>query len=1522
MSKAGIQSNRGDGYQTLVAFEWAITVLSDPTYEWLEVDAATLQIDDIVVGKTDGTKICCQCKKNQTSHQSWSTADLADELQKASQLLSGDSTASVRFYSRSPFGEIAALREYCTTYPDEASYKANLGKANKAIDSKLESLLMRCTPKISTYDFLRRVTFETSSELDRMRTLLHERLRHLASNSDAAFDVLWTRLDLLGMRADIHHGKNAALQHRLTKADLQSILYASGSVLALPINLKEVRSSFESTSSIGRSWCRDIVGEKIPTPLVFEILNAIDKKPSSILITGQPGSGKTCVMLALQDTLEQKIPCRSDRFPIFIQSREFADLTTAQDRQAQGLPQDWVERVARMAEIVHVVVVIDSLDVLSIAREHKVLDYFLAQMDRLLMLSNVTLITACREFDRLYDRRIAQRKWSHEFKCQPLNWTKDVVPLLAKQGIEISDIDEITRQLIKNPRELSLYVELARRAGSFSVVTSQALAQKYLNTIVQADIALGDVAMQAIEDIATEMLRLRSVSVPSQRLTTSDTVRRLLLSQNVLQQTQDGKLIFGHQTLLDVLVISDALRLGKTLNAFISELPPVPFVRPSIRSFMAQLATGDRKSFRSELRTAIYSQHPFHIRRLVAECFSEQIPQDNDWPLLRELRSQHFDIFQVIYTHATRLEWHHFWMKHMIPILKFQRDSDGMKMHFHRISKWQDDDPAGVIAFWDETLDIDWIDTTNLNRQLAFSLKHINKAHIQLVAPLLKRLLKMPWEKHSYLGHVLADCVDAGVLDDSTLWMYITSEVSNEDVRGYQFGKNLHCEPHEFGEANERFLTQRMKASSTLLNIAVDAVEQWSKSSPYGKNRAYWSGFLRETSYKDAHSQQDLRHIDRERILFDAIEAAIIQHAIDDSDWWHCNRERLCQNSEGSLRYFSILACTAASTTNPDQIARLLCDADLLESDLSFELGTLIEIAFIDLDPVIQDAIQSKILNIYKTEANDKNHINWKIHQQAQLALSIPCYLRLPAIQSILETAEHSTWPITRQPSINSSGGMVSAPFSFEIFLRCSDSAVLNLLTHYDGYQNNSFDDFLIGGEREVGTQLQEAASRHPSRFIALLTNSWNNIPEKFRDDLINGASTYLSIRHGNLRSNENWKAIEEANTEVLAQSVLNVLESHPNHWHHNREAAKALQACSHVSSDTQTAARFAHLANGFIDFLELDPISGDSVDLLTLGINMAKGNAADALINLITGFSEKSIPWPELLESQLSNFASDNHPAVRAVILRRLPYLQSLAPNLGWTLFEIAMQKTSIGLWAMAEPCLYYAYHQHFERVDPWLEELQINGSGKDLETWGRISALAALSSKVDFNVLLEKLKAIGTSEAWRGAASVWSHSDNYQRHNMQCREGLGAGMAPENLHAAVVAKKFRRLFQDTKEIAIIPKPLLNRCFQCLEEETNPDRGEIYGFEAWLNITSQNDPCEALDISEIFLKFLQRTDSKIYDHEDNLTQLLTHLFSHAEEIEQLDGGAMIQRVVAIQDKLLALGVNGISDWLKAAERQ
>ncbi|MEK6750169.1 MAG: hypothetical protein AABY83_13375 [Pseudomonadota bacterium] len=109
MSIAGIRSNRGDGYQTLVAFHWALLVLSDPEYQWIEVDSVSYLVDDVVVRKTDGTLICCQCKKNQVDFKSWTIAYLADELDKASRLLANSQNTEVRFYSRSPFGALAKL---------------------------------------------------------------------------------------------------------------------------------------------------------------------------------------------------------------------------------------------------------------------------------------------------------------------------------------------------------------------------------------------------------------------------------------------------------------------------------------------------------------------------------------------------------------------------------------------------------------------------------------------------------------------------------------------------------------------------------------------------------------------------------------------------------------------------------------------------------------------------------------------------------------------------------------------------------------------------------------------------------------------------------------------------------------------------------------------------------------------------------------------------------------------------------------------------------------------------------------------------------------------------------------------------------------------------------------------------------------------------------------------------------------------------------------------------------------------
>lgn len=1520
MSIAGIRSSRGDGYQTLVAFDWALKVLSDRDYQWLEIDSINSSVDDVVIGKVGGARIACQCKKNQPHFKAWTIADLADELDKAAHLLASDQNVKVRFYSRNNFGALAKLKEHSSTQHDENSYRQNLGKELQAVDKDLSAQLAKVTPNLSTFTFLCRTHFVATDDMDRMNEDLHQRLRQLVSNPEAAFNALWVKLDKLGGRMD-DDSLSVAMQHRLTKGDLQTIIQQAGAMLAPPMDSAEIRHSFASTSAIGRSWRRDIAGQRISASIVDELLAAIDAQNRSILLTGLPGSGKTCAMLALQEALEERAKTRSDIVPLFIQSREFADLATSEGRQSQGLAAQWVENVARLAEDSRVIVVIDSLDVLSIARDHRVLQYFLAQIERLLSIPNVTVVTACRDFDRHYDHLIAARQWDSEVTCQPLDWDSEIVPLLDTLGIATAAIDAVTRELIRNPRELALFVELAQRDGSFNVVTSQALAQRYLDTIVRANNELGNTAIVALETIAAEMLQSRSLVIPHQRFTASQDIQRKLCSLNVLQETQDGKLTFGHQTLLDVLVISGAMRNGVTLDEFIHSLPPVPFVRPSIRSFVAQLALGERREFRKQLRTVLAGSTPFHIKRLVAGSFAGQLPEDEDWLLIRDLREKHRAVFQIIYTAAGEIEWHRFWLKYLVPHLKIMRDAEGMVAHAWHIAQWSNKDCAGVIAFWMEVLSLEWLDGNGIAYRLGIYLSAITPENLILVAPLLERLLAMPLPERSALGRVIANCVAAGVVDDALLWRYITVDgISDEDMLQFSFGNKLRCMAHEFGNQNDHFLRQRMMQSSALLDLALGSIEHWSnaRAPRYGiPCTDYRDGFLKETSYSDTHSQKITGHKSSMNILLEAVEAAVLQHAKTHSDWWQKNRERLCFHPEGALRYFAILACTASPEANIDLTGRMLSDKTMLASELSFESGELIASAFRLLAAPAQDAVMASILSMRTATSG-----LWVMKAQAELIIAIPCHLRSAEVQTVVDACEKKAGIVVRQPRIHVQSGIVGAPFSFEVFLDISDSWVLRLLAHYAGHSHRDGEDFLIGGEREVGGQLQEAASRQPSRFLNILSVRWTEIPNGFRDHIINGAANYLAYRYGNLHSHGTWQAVEEPDASRLASQILNELERHPTEWRHRRSTANALEACANVIQSSQEAERLILIAADFASLDEADPIEGDSINLIDIGINMAKGDVADALMILTENFLEQGNEFPELLVPTLRRFASDKHPAVRALMLRRLPRLQSKCFDLGWELFHLAMQDTS-GLWQIAEPCLYSSYHHHFEVVRPLLARLRDEGSGKDLETWGRISALAAVTPHVNFGEFSDDLNALNSTEAWCGAANVWTNAENIRQHREQCLEGINSGLHSGGPHALEVARQTAHIFDGNTDVIFVPTELISRCFSVFESYSRwgDEQHHLYGFHQWLNAMAQQDPDQALTAAEIYLACFSDGTSYLHNDDDSLTQLITRLFAEAEEREESDEGVMLQRVVGVQDRLLSLGVNGVEEWLKAAER-
>jgi len=198
----------------------------------------------------------------------------------------------------------------------------------------------------------------------------------------------------------------------------------------------------------------------------------------------------------------------------------------------------------------------------------------------------------------------------------------------------------------------------------------------------------------------------------------------------------------------------------------------------------------------------------------------------------------------------------------------------------------------------------------------------------------------------------------------------------------------------------------------------------------------------------------------------------------------------------------------------------------------------------------------------------------------------------------------------------------------------------------------------------------------------------------------------------------------------------------------------------------------------------------------------------------------------------------------------------------------------------------------------------------------------LSALHGHVDFANLLDDLNTFNIIEAWQGAASVWTDLSNIKQHREQCLQGIEAGLKAGSPHAVSVAQNIEDIFRESTPPISIPLSLLQLYFNVYENDNEDRYHHIFGFDEWLNAISQRDPDFALIATEIHLDYIKRTNKRDhYDYKNQLVQLLTRLFAEAEEREESDRGAMLNRVVSLQDLMLSLGVSSINDWLKVAER-
>lgn len=294
-------------------------------------------MDDVVVVYENGHRRYIQVKKNQPRHRAWTLSDLKDELPKIRDQLEADADALVKLYSRTPFGDLQSLAEASREYLDLSAFLSQAGQSQQQTLTKLAGEWGR--PEEGSLCLLRRLRFGSHHSFEEWDRLNQQDLARMVPHAEAALPILESFLNA-------HQSKLQASTLAIRRDDVMAHLGSFGLVFASKRSEAEILEKFRLTSCIGRDWKRTVGGHRIRRPELDELIRIIESGANTALVTDQPGSGKTCLLLDLADHIEQN----TQHGLLFIKGDRFVQLGSRGDLKAAGLPEDVVGLCGRLSE--------------------------------------------------------------------------------------------------------------------------------------------------------------------------------------------------------------------------------------------------------------------------------------------------------------------------------------------------------------------------------------------------------------------------------------------------------------------------------------------------------------------------------------------------------------------------------------------------------------------------------------------------------------------------------------------------------------------------------------------------------------------------------------------------------------------------------------------------------------------------------------------------------------------------------------------------------------------------------------------------------------------------------------------------------------------------------------------------------------------------------------------------------------------------------------------------------------------
>lgn len=1529
MSRSAVESHKGDRYQNLLAAQYIAEMMDEKSGQKIVrmeiestrvLDGGPIEVEDFIIHHESGRKTYCQCKKNQSARKDWTIHGLGAELNKAWKLFkSADDIESIDFYCQDGFGGLGKLAEESRSYPDVHSFihtAINTNATINAIYQKLKEVLEFQEEDPELWKFLKTLFFRTiEQETIRKYTLLH--LSSIATNADAALDAV---LELVA-KANARE-KKIGLESRctdssfITRQDVLEKFSKNGILLSPRYPIEILREDIQRISTIGRSsFLREIGGERIPRPEVKEILQHLDDGSKTMLLEGGPGAGKSCVLLNLVDQLEQDPDAPYQ--VIYLQTKEFDGIGNGTDRISQELDHDLPRKIARFAECHPVVVAMDSLDVIAISTGGAAFRYFSTLIDQLRNIPNIFIVASCRTFDAAYDSRLRAIPWEKRISVKPWDWKEEIVPLFEKWGWNASQVGDRQKCLLSSPYMLWIYHELRQQGMVPTQSNDIDLLSGYLKFSLNEK--MGEPSRKRIEKslhrIALRMLARHRMEIMEEETELQEEDIRILQSLHILEKSGHSNLRFGHQTYLDLILVTNAIRQGKTLSAYAGELPPVPFVRPIVRTYFFYLRSHNSERFRQELRGLLdSSQIAFHLKRLMVSSLAEVMPEPNDQALVRYLFQSKNELFLLFFRNIKQYEWFLFLRRNWFDAICQSHDESWLGWMVHQAGEFYEFHPKEITDFWLNVLEFSWPNHESLKENIISSLEKHDIANINETFPLLKNILSHRYQDEyvSFSVEQILMKMPKGEIEkyDDLLFSWVANGYDHhlpECLETLQ--KSLRCSGKHFSR-NHDFLENAIKSSPCLLGKCLDHIIQW-------VNYLYESGKDRK-SHLDYHFSHygSLPLLASEKefsFLVTLVRKACMEKSAQEEEWWTKKLPDLMREVDKNPALMFIVVSSLLK--NP---AKYLAESKQLithfiskESNIFIhELCQLFKYISLYLDEIELHSMIDPLFDIYQS-----NNDAWKKERSVIYLKAIPQPWKTQKIIALLEMAKqegispHLCLPADETKVSKS----ISSAVPSECFLRFSENEVLRILNHFHGIDDQNH--FINGVEPDIGDQLQKAISTAPAQFDYLWKKNWTDLDEQIHNAVLGGLTDHLYHLYGQAKEDKR-EVREEPEVQEIANTILSLIRKTED----IREdtLASALKASSLiVFEDEKQYQEIINYLKRFINYVDQYVEEIEEIDIGRV-LNSPIGSAIQAAFILFEKKRGKGISSEHM--QLLRDFAVMENLSVKTFYIDRMLPLLNDNREMAWELFNEMVTDEQLYGTDEVYHYLYYCYHKEIDLVIPHMKAMHASQSDSIGKNWGQLEVLCYLGNKITKEVFEEELKSARTDTSWKGALNVYL-SNLEDRHDAESKNIINKCL--EEIRFILDSKK-EALTRETNLIhtfcsSEIQDHTLIQLVKIILEKKPSICIKGHTFFSWMAKAAPNHIDTILEMMETLSQNTVAEDWKYFYGSEILT-VITELFKEGESREISDQGQFLRRSLAIIERLQKKHVN-LDDWYNNFER-